>query len=223
LQSQSQSQSQSNSNNNNNNTVNNNPNTVNNNEEQLANDDMLRSSQYLLEQEQIKIEYQKENNFIEYEKMEVARKALPIHNIRYDLINKLKTSQVIVVSGGTGSGKSTQCPQYILEDALSKGEGSKTKILVTQPRRIAAISVSERVSQERYEKDAKGDNSSVGYAVRFKSKKPRNNGGSIEFVTTGILLRRLLNGNDSLLQDISHVMIDEVHERDINTDFLLIL
>jgi hypothetical protein len=180
-------------------------------------------SQFLLEQEQTKIKYQKENFAIEYEKMETARAALPIHNIRNDLINKLKTSQVIVVSGGTGSGKSTQCPQYILEDALSKGEGSKTKILVTQPRRIAAISVSERVSQERYEKDAKGDNSSVGYAVRFKSKKPRNNGGSIEFVTTGILLRRLLNGNDSLLQDISHVMIDEVHERDINTDFLLIL
>ncbi|OEU11976.1 P-loop containing nucleoside triphosphate hydrolase protein, partial [Fragilariopsis cylindrus CCMP1102] len=154
--------------------------------------------------------------------METQRKALPIHNIRNDLIDKLKTSQVIVVSGGTGSGKSTQCPQYILEDAIQNNQGSTTKILVTQPRRIAAISVSERVSQERYEKDASSDNSSVGYAVRFKSKKPRNIGGSIEFVTTGILLRRLL-GDDSLLQDISHVMIDEVHERDINTDFLLIL
>ena len=113
-------------------------------------------------------------------------------------------------------GKSTQCPQYILEDAIVNCKGSDTRIVVTQPRRIAAISVAERIANERDEEVGK----SVGYAVRFNKKAPRDS-GSIEFVTTGILLRRLIN--DPSLSDISHVMIDEVHERDIDTDFLLVL
>jgi len=179
--------------------------------------------------------------------MKSVRDALPIKAIREDLIDALKTQQVVVVSGGTGSvsclcllhpactskcpyanlfviiislyttqGKSTQCPQYILEDAIVNSKGSDTRIVVTQPRRIAAISVAERIANERDEEVGK----SVGYAVRFNKKAPRDS-GSIEFVTTGILLRRLIN--DPSLSDISHVMIDEVHERDIDTDFLLVL
>lgn len=89
--------------------------------------------------------------------------------------------------------------------------------MVTQPRRIAAISVAERVAAERGEKVG----NSVGYSVRFNTVQPREAGGSIEFVTTGVLLRRLVN--DPSLDGISHVMIDEVHERDIDTDFLLVL
>jgi len=116
----------------------------------------------------------------------------------------------------TTQGKSTQCSQYILEDAINNNKGSDTRIVVTQPRRIAAISVAERIANERDEDVGK----SVGYAVRFNKKAPRDS-GSIEFVTTGILLRRLIN--DPSLSDISHVMIDEVHERDIDTDFLLVL
>jgi len=178
--------------------------------------------------------------------MKSVRDALPIKAIREDLIDALKTQQVVVVSGGTGSvsclcllhpvaypnvhmltietssyqyttqGKSTQCPQYILEDAIAYNKGSDTRIVVTQPRRIAAISVAERIANERDEEVGK----SVGYAVRFNKKAPRDS-ASIEFVTTGILLRRLIN--DPSLSDISHVMIDEVHERDIDTDFLLVL
>ena len=105
--------------------------------------------------------------------------------------------------------KSTQCPQYILEDAIANGRGANTRIVVTQPRRIAAISVAERVAAERDEKAGK----SVGFSVRFNTAQPREEGGCIEFVTTGILLRRLVN--DPTLDGISHVMIDEVHERDI--------
>ena len=146
------------------------------------------------------------------------RDALPITAIRNSLSKALKEHQVVVVSGGTGSGKSTQCPQYILEDAIRHGQGPPTRIVVTQPRRIAAISVAERVADERGEGQP---GHSVGYTVRHNRVAPRSCGGSIEFVTTGVLLRRLQN--DRTLQGISHVVIDEVHERDINTDFLLVL
>ena len=146
-----------------------------------------------------------------------ARDALPIKTIRQDLLDALRTNQVVVVSGGTGSGKSTQCPQYILEDAILNGRGAETRIVVTQPRRIAAISVAERVAAERDERLG----NSVGYAVRFNRELPREAGGSIEFVTTGVLLRRLVN--DPTLEGVSHVLIDEVHERDVDTDFLLVL
>jgi HrpA-like RNA helicase len=112
---------------------------------------------------------------------------------------------------------STQCPQYVLEDALINGKGADTRIIVTQPRKIAAISVAERVAAERLE----GIGHSIGYTVRFNRKSPRESGGSVEFVTTGVLLRRLVN--DPLLAGCSHVAIDEVHERDIQTDFLLVL
>mmetsp|Transcript_2780 Transcript_2780/g.6062 ORF Transcript_2780/g.6062 Transcript_2780/m.6062 type:complete len:1433 (+) Transcript_2780:632-4930(+) len=150
-------------------------------------------------------------------KMKAVRDALPIKAIQQDLIDALRTEQVIVVSGGTGSGKSTQCPQYILEDAIFEGNGSSTKILVTQPRRIAAVSVAERVAAERSE--AIGN--SIGYTVRFQRQASREQGGTIDFVTTGVLLRRLIN--DPALTGVSHILIDEVHERDINTDFLLVL
>lgn len=148
--------------------------------------------------------------------MKRIRDALPIKAIREELVEALRTQQVVVVSGGTGSGKSTQCPQYILEDAIATGNGPTTRIVVTQPRRIAAISVAERVAAERDEPVG----SSVGFAVRLHGTSPRD-AASIEFVTTGVLLRRLMR--DQNLDGISHVMIDEVHERDINTDFLLVL
>jgi HrpA-like RNA helicase len=150
-------------------------------------------------------------------KMKATREALPITKIREDLLLALRTEQVVVVSGGTGSGKSTQCPQYILEDAILSGHGASTKIIVTQPRKIAAVSVAERVADERDETIGH----SIGYTVRFNRRAPRKAGGTIEFVTTGVLLRRIVN--DPTLKDVGHVIIDEVHERDINTDFLLIL
>ena len=85
-------------------------------------------------------------------KMKAVRDKLPILKIRESLVEALKTNPVVVVSGGTGSGKSTQCPQYILEHAIATGAGPDTRIIVTQPRRIAAVSVAERVAAERSEK-----------------------------------------------------------------------
>ena len=150
-------------------------------------------------------------------KIREVRRGLPIVKIKDALIEALETNQVVVVSGGTGSGKSTQCPQYILEDAIARGTGPDTRVVVTQPRRIAAVSVAQRVAAERGEKAG----NSVGFSVRLHGTAPRDQGASVEFVTTGVLLRRLMR--DPSLRGVSHVMIDEVHERDINTDFLLVL
>ena len=183
----------------------------------LDDDQIQLINQNLIDEEQARHQRALENPDGSQGKIQSIRDALPIKDIREDLVNGLKTEQVVVVSGGTGSGKSTQCPQFILEDAIAQGNGSQTRIVVTQPRRIAAISVAERIAAERDEDIG----NSVGYTVRFKRQAPRDWGGSIEFVTTGVLLRRLVN--DTELEGISHVVIDEVHERDIDTDFLLVL
>ena len=135
--------------------------------------------------------------------MRALREALPIGQIREPLLRALQVGQVAVVSGGTGSGKSTQCPQYILEDAILNLNGAQTEIIVTQPRKIAAVSVAQRVAAERDEEVG----NSVGYTVRFSRKAPREAGGTIEFVTTGVLLRRITN--DPMLDGVSHVIIDE--------------
>ena len=180
-------------------------------------EEQAKTSQEIL-QEEIERE-RRANEDIDSEEAKMARfrEKLPIIELKEDMLKALETQSVVVVSGGTGTGKSTQCPQYILEDALRKGRGAETKIIVTQPRRIAAISVAERVAAERCEPIG----NSVGYRVRLHGSEPRSIGGTVQFVTTGVLLRRLVR--DPEISDVSHVIIDEVHERDINTDFLLVL
>lgn len=109
-------------------------------------------------------------------------------------------------------------PQILLEKAIKEGNGAKCNIICTQPRRIAATSVAQRVAVERNEPLQK----SVGYHVRFDSKLPQA-GGSITYCTTGILLQQLRNSADEALEGVTHLVIDEVHERDILIDFLLII
>jgi len=141
---------------------------------------------------------------------------LPVEQLRDGLGAALETSQVVVISGGTGSGKSTQLPQFMLDDW--RGEGTEPqRVVVTQPRRIAAMSVAERVAWERKQKLGEG----VGYSVHGSAVRPKSLEGSIEFVTVGTLLRRAVN--DPLLQNFHVIVVDEVHERDLLTDFLLIL
>jgi len=180
-------------------------------------DEQAKASQEILQEEIERERRANEDKDSEEAKMARFREKLPILELKEDMLKALETQSVVVVSGGTGTGKSTQCPQYILEDALKKGKGAETKIIVTQPRRIAAISVAERVAAERCEPIG----NSVGYRVRLHGSEPRSIGGTVQFVTTGVLLRRLVR--DPEISDVSHVIIDEVHERDINTDFLLVL
>ena len=102
----------------------------------------------------------------------------------------------------------------MLDSYINAGQGAECNIIVTQPRRISAVSIAERVAAERCEILG----ASSGYSVRFESVLPRPFGG-ILYCTVGTLLRRLENG----LRGISHVIVDEIHERDINTDFLLVV
>ncbi|KAK3023562.1 hypothetical protein RJ639_044212, partial [Escallonia herrerae] len=151
----------------------------------------------------------------EGQKMQEFRKSLPAYKERDALLNIISQNQVVVVSGETGCGKTTQLPQYILESEIEAARGSVCSIICTQPRRISAMSVAERVAAERGEN--LGD--SVGYKVRLEGMRGRDT--RLLFCTTGILLRRLLV--DRMLKGVTHVIVDEIHERGMNEDFLLIV
>uniref|UniRef100_A0A0D9W527 Probable ATP-dependent RNA helicase spindle-E n=1 Tax=Leersia perrieri TaxID=77586 RepID=A0A0D9W527_9ORYZ len=154
-----------------------------------------------------------------YLKMLEARASLPISRFKDHVLQLLRENDVIVVSGETGCGKTTQVPQFILDDMIESELGGYCSIVCTQPRRIAAISVAERVSNERCESSPGSKDSLVGYQVRLDSA--RNERTKLLFCTTGILLRKLSGNND--LSDVTHVVVDEVHERTILGDFLLIV
>ncbi|XP_065571271.1 ATP-dependent RNA helicase DHX30-like isoform X2 [Artemia franciscana] len=132
------------------------------------------------------------------------------------ILDVLHRNQVVIVSGHTGCGKSTQVPQMIFDAYIEAHHATECNIIVTEPRRLAAISLGEWVARER----AESVGHSVGYIVRLDSAIPQEPGG-IVYCTGGVLLRRLQF--DPSLTGISHVIIDEVHERDITSDFLLIL
>ncbi|XP_062619282.1 ATP-dependent RNA helicase A-like isoform X1 [Saccostrea cucullata] len=142
------------------------------------------------------------------------RAMLPVYQSHDHILQTIEENSVTLIRGETGCGKTTQVPQYILDKAIEMGTGADCNIIITQPRRISAVSIAERVAQERGEDLG----ISAGYSVRFESVFPRFY-GSILYCTVGTLLRRLENG----LRGISHVIVDEIHERDINTDFLLVL
>lgn len=117
------------------------------------------------------------------------------------------------------SGKSTQVPSFLLEHQLLQGK--PCKIYCTEPRRISAISLARRVSEELGE--GKGDlgtpRSLVGFSIRLEASTSRET--RLVYATTGIVMRMLESSND--LQDITHLVLDEVHERSIDSDFLLIV
>ncbi|KAL7267647.1 hypothetical protein RUND412_009758 [Rhizina undulata] len=146
------------------------------------------------------------------------REELPMNQYSAKVLDLVNNNEVSIIVGATGSGKTTQVPQILLEDAIKAGTGAECNIICTQPRRIAATSVAQRVAVERNEPLQK----SVGYQVRFDSKLPMS-GGSITFCTTGILLQQLRNSADDALDGVTHLLIDEVHERDILIDFLMII
>ncbi|KAL1348840.1 DExH-box ATP-dependent RNA helicase DExH5, mitochondrial isoform X2 [Arachis hypogaea] len=143
------------------------------------------------------------------------RRSLPAYKEKEAILSTILRNQVVIISGQTGCGKTTQLPQFILECEIESLQGAACNIICTQPRRISAISVSERVALERGEKLGE----SVGYKVRLEGIKGRET--RLLFCTTGILLRRLIA--DRKLKDVTHIIVDEIHERGMNEDFLLIV
>lgn len=157
-------------------------------------------------------------------KMLQGRRSLPAWDLRHDIVKAVNEHQVTIISGETGSGKSTQSVQFILDDMIQRKMGATVNIICTQPRRISALGLADRVSDERC--SPVGDE--VGYAIRGESAQ-KSGITKITFVTTGVLLRRLQTSGGSsedvvtALADVSHVVVDEVHERSLDTDFLLVL
>ena len=141
------------------------------------------------------------------------RRQLPAFLMRDEIVQACLASRVVVIAASTGAGKTTQVGQFILDHYIGLGIGGECSIICTQPRRLAAISVAERVAVERDE--ACGE--TVGYSIRLESKMSKAT--RLLFCTTGVLLRRLQS--DEALSSISHVILDEVHERTIESDLLL--
>ncbi|KAI1295393.1 ATP-dependent RNA helicase TDRD9 [Halotydeus destructor] len=148
---------------------------------------------------------------------------LPICTHRNKICQIIRMNRVTIVVGKTGSGKTTQVPQFIMEDMAmptqlegeAKIDPKQFNIIVTQPRRIAAISVAKRVCDERGLE--LGD--LVGYHIGMDQCKGSNT--RLLFCTTGVLLEMLIG--EKRLDRFTHIVVDEVHERDVDTDLLLML
>lgn len=162
----------------------------------------------------IKADYQKRLESAELKKMLKSRESLPAWDEQFNLMEVINSHRVSLITGETGSGKSTQLVQFILDDLYSKGN-FKTQILCTQPRRISAIGLAERVADERATKCGE----EVGYIIRGANKSNKNT--RIKFLTTGILVKFLQNGDEFLNDTV--LVIDEVHERSMETDLIIIM
>ncbi|KAG8944303.1 hypothetical protein FRC04_002023 [Tulasnella sp. 424] len=150
----------------------------------------------------------------EYRILLEQRQKLPAWAAQDKIVKFVEQNRVTIVVGETGCGKTTQLPQFILEHLITSQRGKEASILVTQPRRVSALGVSARVSAERL------NDGSVGYAIRGDSKTTTKT--KLLFVTTGVALRRLATDEDHTLSNVTHVIVDEVHERSVDSDFLLL-
>ena len=138
----------------------------------------------------------------------IENNKLPIFSKKDEILEKIRNNRVIIVSGNTGCGKSTQVPQFIYENSMER------EILITQPRRIAAISIAKRLSFERGTQLGK----LIGYHVSMIQNFSNNT--KIFVKTTGIFMEELLHNNQL---NYSFIILDEVHERDLYIDLVLAL
>ncbi|KAI8051525.1 P-loop containing nucleoside triphosphate hydrolase protein [Syncephalis plumigaleata] len=149
------------------------------------------------------------------------RQQLPVYQFREQILASIQANSVVLLVGDTGCGKTTQVPQYIVEHALRSNPDRRCQVICTQPRRISAISISQRVSIEMGERkeDFGTSKSLVGYQVRLDNRTSATS--ALIYCTTGILLRRL--ESDPTLDSVTHLVLDEVQERTLESDFLLIV
>jgi HrpA-like RNA helicase len=137
---------------------------------------------------------------------------LPIYQCRQEIIESVKNHTTTIVVGETGSGKSTQIPQYLIDAGKQIGL-RKISCVCTQPRRVAAITIASQVAKERQNHVGR----EVGYTIRFEdvcSSQTR-----IKYVTDGVLLREMMS--DMQLSNYGVVILDEVHERSLQTDIVM--
>ena len=140
-----------------------------------------------------------------------TRRNLPVHAQRQEFLDLFQKSQILVFVGETGSGKTTQIPQFVLFDDLPHMKGKM--VACTQPRRVAAMSVAQRVAQEM--DVSLGEE--VGYSIRFEDMtSPKT---ILKYMTDGMLLREAMNDHD--LTRYSTIILDEAHERTLSTDILM--
>ncbi len=135
--------------------------------------------------------------------------ALPIASRRADIIEAIRKNPVVIITGETGSGKTTQIPKMCLE----AGRGVDGRIGCTQPRRVAAVTVSQRIAEEMGEDPGR----SVGYKIRFEDRTSPE--AFIKIMTDGILLMEAQA--DPFLNEYDTIIVDEAHERSLNIDFVL--
>ncbi|XP_050237935.1 pre-mRNA-splicing factor ATP-dependent RNA helicase DEAH10 [Mercurialis annua] len=144
------------------------------------------------------------------EKIKKQRESLPIASVRERLIEEVKKHDILIIVGETGSGKTTQLPQFLFNAGFCR-DGKV--IAVTQPRRVAAVTVAKRVAEECGVELGQR----VGYSIRFDDKT--SSGTKIKYMTDGLLLREALL--DPYLSRYSVIIVDEAHERTVHTDVLL--
>ncbi|XP_062126906.1 ATP-dependent RNA helicase DHX33 [Drosophila sulfurigaster albostrigata] len=153
-------------------------------------------------------QHQYGKNVMKKNTIEQDRKALPVYNCRQRILKEVEANDTLLIMGETGSGKTTQIPQFLLQ----AGYATNGIIGITQPRRVAAITIAKRVAQEL--SCNVGD--TVGYTVRFEDTTTERT--RIRYLTDGILLREAIG--DRLLRRYSAIMLDEAHERTVNADVL---
>ncbi|RDA84023.1 hypothetical protein CP532_2924 [Ophiocordyceps camponoti-leonardi (nom. inval.)] len=142
-----------------------------------------------------------------------SRRNLPVHKQRQEFLDKYHSTQILVFIGETGSGKTTQIPQYVVFDELPQKSGKL--IACTQPRRVAAMSVAQRVADEM--DVTLGEE--VGYSIRFEDKTgPKT---ILKYMTDGMLLREAMHDHD--MSRYACIILDEAHERTLSTDILMAL
>lgn len=154
------------------------------------------------------------------------RQSLPIYNQVDEILHTIAANDVTVITGRPGSGKTTQIPQLILDDWTIRNRGADCNVLCTQGRRLASVWAAERVAAERGQ--AIGDQ--VGYQIRFDLRPPKPD-GSITFCTPTTLLQRLQRAlgiyvNEAAfkeLDSVTHIIVDEVQDREIDVDLLLVV
>ncbi|RKO91584.1 P-loop containing nucleoside triphosphate hydrolase protein, partial [Blyttiomyces helicus] len=146
-----------------------------------------------------------------YRDILAKRRGLPVHKQRDDFLKMVQENQVLILVGETGSGKTTQIPQFLAYD--DQPHRRNKMIACTQPRRVAAMSVAKRVAEEM---DVQlGEE--VGYSIRFEEcTSPRT---LLKYMTDGMLLREAMN--DPTLGRYSVIVLDEAHERTLATDILM--